>query len=146
MLAKCIEKMIPYVGRQMHWYLTTVKICVDISFFKNCFSFQIFFVVYRFHIKSFFHILLYFTSNLSSFFKKDFYLVSSKSLQYALILGSIMHHGLTVLPSLQKWILQSFPLTEAIATLIKLIAFCIIMTAITYFKLKFVSYLKRKYK
>ena len=70
-------------------------------------------------------ILLCFTSNSSSFIKKDFYLVLSKSLQYALILGSIMHDGLTVLPSLQKWILQSFPLTEAIATLIKLIAFCI---------------------
>ena len=70
-------------------------------------------------------ILLYFTSNSSSFIKKDFYLVLSKSLQYARILGSIMHDGLTVLPSLQKWILQSFPLTEAIATLIKLIAFCI---------------------
>ena len=124
--------MIRYAGRQMHWYIITVKICVDISFFKNCFSFQIFSLYIGSLSNPFFillltlsQILLYFTSNSSSFIKKDFYLVLSKSLQYALILGSIMHDGLTVLPSLQKWILQSFPLTEAIATLIKLIAFCI---------------------
>ena len=44
-------------------------------------------------------ISLYFSSNSSFFIKKDIYLVSSKSLLYALIFGSITHKDLAFLPS-----------------------------------------------
>ena len=92
MLAKCVEKMIPYVGRQMHWYLTTMKICVDISFFKNCFSFQIFFVVYRFHIKSFFHIIADFVPDFIIFYKQ-FIIFFQKRLLFSFIkISSICTH------------------------------------------------------
>ena len=65
-----------------------------------------FFIVYRFTMKSFFSVIagffqisFYFFNNSSSFIKKDLYLVSSKSLQYSLIFGSNIHKGLAFLTS-----------------------------------------------
>ena len=75
-----------------------MKLSVDFSFVRFSFSF------YRFTIKSIFKLLLtlfqislYFTSNPLNFIEKGKYLVSSKSLLYTRILGSIMYKCLTFL-------------------------------------------------
>ena len=81
------------------WYFVIVKICVDFSLARFCFSFQIFFIVYRLTIRFYFfpkfnYFLLTIYHLLS---KKDKYLVSKKSLLYALIFNKNMHKVLSFL-------------------------------------------------
>ena len=68
-------------------YLITMNIFSDFSFARFYFGFQMFFIVYRLTIKSFFTLLLtlsqilkYFSSNSSSFIKKYIYLYFHQNL------------------------------------------------------------------
>ena len=94
--------------RTFFWYFITMKNCVGFSFIKFYFSFKILFVVYRSTIKSFFkaiadvfQISLYPSNNSSFIITTHIYLVSSKTLLYALILENNIHKGLTFSPSLE---------------------------------------------
>ena len=71
--------------RTFFWYFITVEICVGFFLMSCYFSFRIFFIAYRFTIKSCFmllstlsQILLYISNKSLSFIKKDIYLVSPK--------------------------------------------------------------------
>ena len=108
--------------------------CVDLSLKKFYLSFWIFCIIYRFTgsqsnsflmlLLTFSKIIFHFSNNLSSFIKKDKYLVSSKSLLYKHIFGKNMQKSRTFLASLWpiKYLKLVLPKDTLLDTTISLIS------------------------